>query len=243
MSWTNLCPLGVSCASQSHLTSLHTPCFSLYCAWHQLESEWHPGEPHRHWEDAVPPLFHLGLATTSPRCSFFPKDCWESSRGTLCQSDLVILGECCCRQRRLNRWLLSPHPHPISPGLLCGWERRERACDRASSSRLPLFLEQNLSRILYHLYSSPFWVYTWGQSQVCRCLQDWISSVLLHVQIHLRICLTVAAFPYACAECYTDIPKIIYASRTHSQLTQVIRELRNTAYRYVGIFITWRVSG
>uniref|UniRef100_A0A669D8B5 Regulator of telomere elongation helicase 1 n=1 Tax=Oreochromis niloticus TaxID=8128 RepID=A0A669D8B5_ORENI len=30
---------------------------------------------------------------------------------------------------------------------------------------------------------------------------------------------------------YTDVPKIVYASRTHSQLAQVISELKNTSYR------------
>ncbi|XP_058989972.1 regulator of telomere elongation helicase 1 isoform X3 [Mustela lutreola] len=31
--------------------------------------------------------------------------------------------------------------------------------------------------------------------------------------------------------CYADLPKIVYASRTHSQLTQAIGELRHTSYR------------
>lgn len=36
-----------------------------------------------------------------------------------------------------------------------------------------------------------------------------------------------------------DIPKIIYASRTHSQLSQVIGELRNTSYRFVLCLGIW----
>jgi hypothetical protein len=29
------------------------------------------------------------------------------------------------------------------------------------------------------------------------------------------------------------VPKIIYASRTHSQISQVVRELKRTGYQYV----------
>jgi hypothetical protein len=32
-------------------------------------------------------------------------------------------------------------------------------------------------------------------------------------------------------------PKIIYSSRTHSQLAQVVRELKNTSYRYINHLI------
>ncbi len=30
------------------------------------------------------------------------------------------------------------------------------------------------------------------------------------------------------------VPTIVYSSRTHSQLAQVMKELRNTSYRYTG---------
>nr|AAR27232.1 DEAH helicase isoform 6 [Mus spretus] len=70
-------------------------------------------------------------------------------------------------------------------------------------------------------------------------LRDAISSLKIaeRVQGELFASRTLSSWGSAAAasgdsiECYTDIPKIIYASRTHSQPTQVIRELRNTAYR------------
>ena len=42
------------------------------------------------------------------------------------------------------------------------------------------------------------------------------------------VCVTISSTP-GCGE---GAPKIIYASRTHSQLSQVIRELKNTSYRF-----------
>jgi regulator of telomere elongation helicase 1 len=35
----------------------------------------------------------------------------------------------------------------------------------------------------------------------------------------------------------TGAPKIIYASRTHSQLSQVISELKRSSYRYMKVSI------
>jgi regulator of telomere elongation helicase 1 len=35
----------------------------------------------------------------------------------------------------------------------------------------------------------------------------------------------------------SDLPLIIYSSRTHSQLTQVIKELKNSSYRWAGVLI------
>jgi len=44
------------------------------------------------------------------------------------------------------------------------------------------------------------------------------------------------------AEGTVRVPTIVYSSRTHSQLAQVMKELRNTSYRCIALFIS-AVSG
>ena len=44
------------------------------------------------------------------------------------------------------------------------------------------------------------------------------------------------------AEGTVGVPTIVYSSRTHSQLAQVMKELRNTSYRYAWLLQMCKLS-
>ena len=62
---------------------------------------------------------------------------------------------------------------------------------------------------------------------LCEC-----AYVCLHAVRVLRSCVHMSVRVASTPGCGEGVSKIIYASRTHSQLAQVIRELKNTSYRY-----------